>query len=450
MKEGLQSFKRVVAGTLAAVTIGASTPAMAEGLSENPNSSPSISTTENTNGITTSEQGLANLLSENNLEMASLSSTESTIQMDVAAQVVNDRTLVPIRFVAESLGCNVDWNEEAQTATVTNKDTTIVLTKNKDGALFSNKVIVNGVEKTVDVPARIINDRTMVPLRFLSENMGLAVSYDGYTQGVGLIDSKNSQALTLTINSKEVGIHSGLTSEEQLRYSQEYIDAKNVVVDNLNVALNTLKGRDAKSSNPFGLNSTEINQYKQTGIDDGLNSFQVLNYVAEDGNQLPGIVLVTNGEYGMSQYVEQMKQSIDWLNSVDPALVKSLLTTKYISGDIAPADTLWAAHPGYASTFYTDKGAIVINESTSLLKDYVKNNYGYVNLSFLLVTESKAIQLHQQNPSIKELDVGIGKNQFIIDWANNLKNQGKILTKECEMITNMANNSIKYYQKNYS
>jgi len=447
MKEGLQSFKRVVAGTLAAVTIGASTPAMAEGLSENPNSSPSISTTENTNGIITSEQGLANLLSENNLEMASLSSTESTIQMDVAAQVVNDRTLVPIRFVAESLGCNVDWNEEAQTATVTNKDTTIVLTKNKDGALFSNKVIVNGVEKTVDVPARIINDRTMVPLRFLSENMGLAVSYDGYTQGVGLIDSKNSQALTLTINSKEVGIHSGLTSEEQLRYSQEYIDAKNVVVDNLNVALNTLKGRDAKSSNPFGLNSTEINQYKQTGIDDGLNSFQ--NYVAEDGNQLPGIVLVTNGEYGMSQYVEQMKQSIDWLNSVDPSLVKSLLTTKYISAGIAPGN-IWAKNSGYAATYFTDKNIVAINELNLSLKGDSAYKYGYIYLSSMFMAESKAISLCKQNPSMKILDVGVGKNQFIIDWANNQKSQNKISMDEWEILTRVSNSAIKYYQKNYS
>jgi len=441
MKEGLQGFKRVVAGTLAAVTIGASTPAMAEGLSENPNSSPSISTTENTNGITTSEQGLANLLSENNLEMASLSSTESTIQMDVAAQVVNDRTLVPIRFVAESLGCNVDWNEESQTATVTNKDTTIVLTKNKDGSLFSNKVIVNGVEKIVDVPARIINDRTMVPLRFLSENMGLAVSYDGYTQGVGLIDSKNSQALTLTINSKEVGIHSGLTTEEQLRYSQEYIDAKNVVVDNLNYEINKM---NLDGYNPLRINAADVEQYKKTGIDDGVNSFQVLNYVAEDGNQLPGIVLVTNGEYGMTQYVEQMKQSIDWLNSVDPALVKSLLTTKYISAGIAPGN-IWAKNSGYAATYFTDKNIVAINESNKSL-----NTYSYIKLSFLFLSESKAVNLCKENPSMKILDVGVTKNQFVKDWANSQKNQSKISADEWEILTKLADGGISYYRKNYS
>ena len=76
--------------------------------------------------------------------------------------------------------------------------------------------------------------------------------------------------------------------------------------------------------------------------------------------------------------------------------------------------------------------------------------YGYIYLSSMFMAESKAISLCKQNPNIKLLDVGVGNNQFIIDWANNLKNQGKILTKECEMITNMANNSIKYYQKNYS
>ena len=363
--------------------------------------------------------------------------------MDVAAQTVSGRTLVPIRFVAENLGCTVVWNGDTdpQTATVSNSDTTIIMQKNKTASVFSSTVTVNGVSKTLDVPAQLIGGRTMVPIRFLSENLGYTVSYDGYTKGANVVDSKNHKIITLTLGSSQAALYSGTTTDEELQKAQEYIDAKNVVVDNLNYELNKL---NLDGYNPLGISAADVEQYKKTGVDDGLNSFQVLNYVAEDGNQLPGIVLVTNGTYGMTQCVEQMKQSIDWLNSVDPSLVKSLLTTKYISAGIAPGN-IWAAYSSYASTYFADKNIVAINENNKSLK-----TYGYIKLSFLFLTESKAINFCKQNPNIKVLDVGVNKSQFVLDWANNQKNQGKITTGICGMFTNMANSCIKYYQKNYS
>ena len=379
-------------------------------------------------------------------DKAVLFSDASAVTMDVAAQTVSGRTLVPIRFLAENLGCTVVWNgdTEPQTATVSNSDTTIVMQKSKTASVYSCTVTVNGVSKTLDVPAQLIGGRTMVPVRFLSENLGYTVSYDGYTKGANVVDSKNHKIITLSLGSSQAVLYSGTTTDEELQKSQEYIDAKNVVVDNLNYEINKL---NLNGYNPLGINSADVEQYKKTGIDDGLNSFQVLNYVAEDGNQLPGIILVTNGEYGMSQYVEQMKQSIDWLNSVDPTLVKSLLTTKYISKDIAPGN-FWATH-NWASTFSSGVGSVEINESGSVLKGFTEARK-YINLSFLFISESKAIQIYQQNPSIKALDSGVSKSQFVIDWANNQKNQGKITADEWEILTKLANATISYYRKNYS
>ena len=446
MKEGLNlrnEVRRGMAGALAAVTIGGLTPAMAEGLSENDKSTtPTVSTTENANGITTSEQGLANLLSDNNLEMASLASTESAIQMDVAAQIVNSRTLVPIKFVAENLGCKVDWNdaEKNQIVTVANKDTTIIMTKDKNSSVFSNEVTVNGVKKKIDVSGQIINGRTMVPLAFLSENLGLAVSYDKYTKGVGLIDAANSKALTLTINSKEVGIHSNLTAEEQLHYFQEYINAKNVVVDNLNYALKTMPGSSSTTFNPFELTASEINTYTKTGSDVGLTTFQVLPMIAEDGAKLPGIIMATGGNNGICTYGNEIKETIDWANSVDPTLMRSIAkTTKFICGNFC---NFWSKHPTWGATYDTGKYFVQINESSDLLSE--SPAAATTGLFCLIYIESMALQYQRQNPSAKTVDAEHYKGNCLKNWANEKYSQGKITESMRGDLVGLAQSSIDY------
>ncbi len=83
----------------------------------------------------------------------------------------NSRTMVPLRFVSENLGFNVDWDGKTQTATITEKNTTIQM------AIGSNKPKVNGVSKTIDSEAKLKNGRTYVPVRFISEAMGEVVDY---------------------------------------------------------------------------------------------------------------------------------------------------------------------------------------------------------------------------------------------------------------------------------
>ena len=101
----------------------------------------------------------------------------------------NDRTLVPMRFLFEQMGADVNWNEETQTATATvpiNTDAqmrTFSSEKEKSVTFSIDDTIatVNGETATMDVPARLVNDKTMVPLRFLSENLGYNVEWDEAT-----------------------------------------------------------------------------------------------------------------------------------------------------------------------------------------------------------------------------------------------------------------------------
>lgn len=82
------------------------------------------------------------------------------------------RTYVPLRFVSEALGGVVEWNQYTQTASV-NKSGTAILMK-----IGSKIPTVNGQVKVIDAVALLVNDRTVVPLRFVSECLGATVEWD--------------------------------------------------------------------------------------------------------------------------------------------------------------------------------------------------------------------------------------------------------------------------------
>ncbi|MCQ2802808.1 MAG: copper amine oxidase N-terminal domain-containing protein [Bacilli bacterium] len=93
--------------------------------------------------------------------------------LDVVPKVVNDRTMLPIRFVAENLGAKVDWDEkDPDTVIITRGDTKIVIT------LGSDKAYVNGQEYILDSVAFAENDRTYLPVRFVSEKLNAIVEWN--------------------------------------------------------------------------------------------------------------------------------------------------------------------------------------------------------------------------------------------------------------------------------
>lgn len=85
----------------------------------------------------------------------------------------NNRILVPIRFLSESLGKYVGWDDTTQTATITSPDRTLKLQTG------NNIMKVNGTEVPLDVPAEIINDRVYLPLRAVSEAFDKKITYNG-------------------------------------------------------------------------------------------------------------------------------------------------------------------------------------------------------------------------------------------------------------------------------
>ena len=95
----------------------------------------------------------------------------------------NDRVLVPMRGIFEALGATVAWEEATETVSGQKDGTTVVL------KIGDTSAQVNGQPITLDVPARLINDRTMVPIRFISESLGAKVEWDDAAQTVLVSDS---------------------------------------------------------------------------------------------------------------------------------------------------------------------------------------------------------------------------------------------------------------------
>ncbi|MCT4605101.1 MAG: copper amine oxidase N-terminal domain-containing protein [Marinisporobacter sp.] len=99
-------------------------------------------------------------------------------KFDTPPVIKEGRTLIPVRAITEGLGANVAWNGEERKVTVSKGDIEIVF------QLEDGKAFVNGEETAIDVPAQIMNNRTIVPLRFIAEQLGLKVDYDQDTETI--------------------------------------------------------------------------------------------------------------------------------------------------------------------------------------------------------------------------------------------------------------------------
>ena len=86
--------------------------------------------------------------------------------------VKNSRTLVPLRFISESIGAEVSYDDATRQITVSNGENTIVFT------VGSNLYTINGVEKTLDAAPEISDGRTLIPLRALGEALGKHIFWD--------------------------------------------------------------------------------------------------------------------------------------------------------------------------------------------------------------------------------------------------------------------------------
>jgi len=137
---------------------------------------------------------------------------QQELSFDVPPIIENGRTLVPLRAIFEAMGASVEWDNATRTVVARKGNTMVVL------PIGSTMPTVNGTEWKLDVAAKIVQDRTLAPLRFAGEAFGGEVSWDEVNRTIS-INSKNSavnaeeqanaQLAAVTVNKEQVNLRSG-------------------------------------------------------------------------------------------------------------------------------------------------------------------------------------------------------------------------------------------------
>lgn len=185
---------------------------------------------------------------------------------DMPAILIGKTTMVPVRevFESESLGAIVDWNSGKQQVYINYLDKFIVLEIGSTTAFVNNKPV------ELEVPAMLIQDinkgyaKTMIPLRFVSENLGFIVDWDAdsYTAEIYTdADSKSPDKNTSGTDSEETGSESSGSNESGTESDGDNssVDGKDTTTDAtiiVNEQLDKLEGTSANRTLPTALATT--------------------------------------------------------------------------------------------------------------------------------------------------------------------------------------------------
>ena len=114
------------------------------------------------------------------------------ISFDVEPQIINSRTMVPMRAIFTALGANVDWVEEHRLI-VASKNASII-TMMIDMPIMHIGNLETNEQKTIelDSPPVIVDSRTLVPVRAISDALGVKVDWDSETRSVLLNGGKQT------------------------------------------------------------------------------------------------------------------------------------------------------------------------------------------------------------------------------------------------------------------
>lgn len=206
------------------------------------------------------------------------SSEEIKINLDTKKIVIEDgmqpiiienRTLVPLRSVLEKMGASVFWDSAERKVSITKDSDTVIFEIN------SNFITKNSSEKIeIDVPAKIINNFTMIPIRAIAQAFNCTVEWEASTKTINIYTQNfNSSTVNLDteVNSKSGGI--------TLVWDQ----ISNTSANNLESKKQPIQGLDVLSPTWFAI-------YNNSGDITDKGSLEYVTWAKKQGYQLWGLV----------------------------------------------------------------------------------------------------------------------------------------------------------------
>ena len=120
------------------------------------------------------------------------------LDFDVPPKIENGRALVPLRAIFESMGANVKWDEKTQTVTAKKDNTSVSI---EIGSLTPS---INGQIKKIDVPAKLVQGRTLAPLRFVGEAFGESVDWDSELRIIKIFTLESNDPWGIQLNTSNI------------------------------------------------------------------------------------------------------------------------------------------------------------------------------------------------------------------------------------------------------
>lgn len=140
------------------------------------------------------------------------------LEFDVPPTNIDGRVLVPVRTILEAMGATVLWNGDTKTVTSKLNSTTVIIT------IDSCEMRVNGEKKVIDVPAKIIDGRTLVPARAVTESFGANVLWDAHNTSVKIFTKDfllRAEEMKIHKSSKTLSEEKSVKSDFSISYFEE-------------------------------------------------------------------------------------------------------------------------------------------------------------------------------------------------------------------------------------
>ena len=198
----------------------------------------------------------------------------------VNPQIINNRTMVPLRKIFETLGAKIEWYGDTETVIAQKGDTTVKLQINNPIA----EVTKDGVSSkiTLDSKPVIVENRTLVPLRFISESLEKQVAWDQDTQTAIIIDYeyfineiKNKAPIFGQALDKEA-------AQTNVKIVKEYYDLKNSS-NNTNSVISAQIYNNSRTNKKVLVNLSGSSELFREIANEGWNSFDVILDFSENG-----------------------------------------------------------------------------------------------------------------------------------------------------------------------
>ena len=146
------------------------------------------------------------------------------LEFDVPPQIINGRTMVPMRKIFEEMGTVVEWDNATQTVVATNDLCVINATIN------NNIMKINGTPKILDVSPQLVGGRTLVPARFVAEALGAEVNWNGETSTV-IIKSMTKDDTVASVDAFVNGFEKAVFSKYNSNASENGLGGTNVYLN---------------------------------------------------------------------------------------------------------------------------------------------------------------------------------------------------------------------------